>query len=134
MRDAMDVFKALADENRVRALMALRGRELCVCQIVELLGLSPSTVSKHMSILKQARLAESRKAGRWIYYRRAEAEATKASRAALAWLDDILLSDSRVKEDRRSTKAILKRDPEELCRSQCGAKAEAAGACAASRN
>ena len=54
MREFMAVLKALADENRVRAVAALRGRELCVCQIVELLGLANSTVSKHMAILKQA--------------------------------------------------------------------------------
>ena len=52
MRDLMAVIKALADENRVRILMTLGPKELCVCQIVELLGLAPSTVSKHMAILK----------------------------------------------------------------------------------
>ena len=65
----MAVTKALADEQRVRMLLALRRQELCVCQIVELVGLATSTVSKHMSILKQARLVESRKEGRWMYYR-----------------------------------------------------------------
>ena len=68
MRDFMAIVKALADENRVRALMALRERELCVCEIIELLGLAPSTVSKHLSILYQAGLLESRKDGRWVYY------------------------------------------------------------------
>jgi ArsR family transcriptional regulator, arsenate/arsenite/antimonite-responsive transcriptional repressor len=42
---------------------------LCLSQIIELLGLAPSTVSKHMAILHQAGLAETRKDGRWIYYR-----------------------------------------------------------------
>ncbi len=68
----MAVLKALADENRVRILTALRPKELCVCQIVELLGLAPSTVSKHMAILKQARLVDSRKESRWMFYRLAE--------------------------------------------------------------
>jgi DNA-binding transcriptional ArsR family regulator len=58
----------LSDESRVRTLLALRKGELCVCQIKELFGLAPSTVSKHLSILFQAGLAESRKEGRWIYY------------------------------------------------------------------
>ena len=75
MRDLMAVIKALADENRVRILMALGPGELCVCQIVELLGLAPSTVSKHMAILKQARLVDSRKEGRWMFYRLAEDDA-----------------------------------------------------------
>jgi len=72
MREFMDVTKALADGNRVRALMSLKDRELCVCQIIELLGLAPSTVSKHMAILRQARLVDGRKEGRWIHYRRAD--------------------------------------------------------------
>ena len=38
----MMITKALSDENRVRTLLALDGRELCVCQIIELLGLAPS--------------------------------------------------------------------------------------------
>jgi len=67
MRDFMSITKALSDENRVRALFALRQRELCVCQIIEFLNLVPSTVSKHMAILKQAHLVEGQKNGRWIY-------------------------------------------------------------------
>ena len=80
MRDLMAVIKALADENRVQILMALRPKELCVCQIVELLGLAPSTVSKHIAILKQARLVCSRKEGRWMFYRLAEDDATAEAR------------------------------------------------------
>ena len=57
-------LKALGDESRMRAILALRGRELCVCQIVELLKLAHSTVSKHMSILREAGLVQSRKIGR----------------------------------------------------------------------
>lgn len=66
--DFMQVIKALTDENRVRILMALRGRELCVCQITGMLDLSPSTTSKHLSILRQARLIDSQKKGKWVYY------------------------------------------------------------------
>ncbi len=65
MRDVVTIAKALSNENRVRILAILEGRELCVCQVIELLGLAPSTVSKHLSILKQARLIDGRKQGRW---------------------------------------------------------------------
>ena len=67
MFDFMSVIKAIADTNRVRILCVLQGRELCVCQIIEMLGLAPSTVSKHLSILRQARLLEDRKEGRCWY-------------------------------------------------------------------
>ena len=59
MRDLLAVTKALSDENRLRIVLALHGRELCLCQIVELLGLATSTVSRHASILQQARLVLS---------------------------------------------------------------------------
>lgn len=118
MRDFMSVVKALADENRVRALMALDSRELCVCQIIELLGLAPSTVSKHMSILKQARLVECRKAGRWAYYRLADADASPEARDALAWLRNLLQKDKVIQEDRKTLRVILRTSLEELCRLQ----------------
>jgi hypothetical protein len=69
MRDVVTIAKALSDENRVRILAILEGRDLCVCQVIELLGLAPSTVSTHLSILKHARLIDGRKHGRWMYYR-----------------------------------------------------------------
>ena len=57
MLEFMNITKALADENRVRILLALHGRdELCVCQLIDLLQLAPSTVSKHLFILRNARL------------------------------------------------------------------------------
>ena len=82
-------YKALADENRVRLLLALRKQELCLCQLVELVGLAPSTVSKHMSILRQARLVEGRKDGRWQYYRLAGANASPAVRQAIEWVREL---------------------------------------------
>ena len=56
MREFMAITKALSDPNRVRILLALRRGELCVCQITELFGFAPSTVSKHLSILHHAGL------------------------------------------------------------------------------
>lgn len=116
MREFLDITKALSDENRVRALMALSKGELCVCQIIELLRLAPSTVSKHMAILHQARLVETRKEGRWIYYRLAENPALPCARAALAMTMDCLAQDGRVREDDKRLKTVRKMAREELCR------------------
>jgi len=118
MREFLNLTKALADENRLRVLCALRGRELCVCQITELLGLAPSTVSKHMSILHQARLVDSRKQGRWVYYGLADKDAPETVRAANAWVGRSLAGSPTVRRDRRRLKEILKIDPEELCMRQ----------------
>ena len=65
----MAITKALSDPNRVRILLALKHGELCVCQITELFGFAPSTVSRHLSILHHAHLILSRKSERWVYYR-----------------------------------------------------------------
>jgi ArsR family transcriptional regulator len=65
MQAAIDIAKALSDASRVRTLMFLRGGELCVCQIIEMLGLAPSTVSRHMNVLQRAGLVRARKQGRW---------------------------------------------------------------------
>ena len=115
MRELMTVLKALADENRVRALTAIGPRELCVCQIVELLGLAPSTVSKHMAILKQARLVDSRKQGRWMFYRLATREAPVEARKIAALVSQLLADNPQTRDNAKRLKQILKIDPEVLC-------------------
>ncbi len=64
--------KAISDPTRVRMLKLLEGGELCVCEVMAVLGLVQSTASKHLNILKMAGLVESRKGGTWSYYRLAE--------------------------------------------------------------
>ena len=118
MHSFMMVVKALADENRIRALLALRDCELCVCQMIELLGLANSTVSKHMSILKQARLVDSRKDGRWVYYRSAGDEAPPEVQEAITWICKSLTKDPKILKDTERLKKILKLDPEKLCKKQ----------------
>lgn len=109
MRYFMNVVKALADENRVRILMVLRDRELCVCDIIELLGLAPSTVSKHLSILYQAGMLESRKEGRWVHYRLASKDVPIEAKQAVAWVSNCLAADIRVQEDTGRLMEITKR-------------------------
>jgi ArsR family transcriptional regulator, arsenate/arsenite/antimonite-responsive transcriptional repressor len=120
MREFMNITKALADENRVRTLLALRRGELCVCQITELFGLAPSTVSKHLSILFHAGLVESRKEGRWIYYQLPGKTAPVAVREALDWVRKALGRSPKAITDAVKLKRILKLDPVELCRQRCG--------------
>lgn len=109
---------ALSDPSRLRALAALRGGELCVCQLIALLALAPSTVSKHMAILRQSGLVVSRKQERWVYYRLPGDDAPVSVREALGWALDSLQRDPQVREDRRNLQSILKTDPGELCRIQ----------------
>ena len=120
MRDLMAVLKALADENRVRVLTALGPQGLCVCQIVELLGLAPSTVSKHMAILKQARLVDSRKQGRWMFYCLAKNDTSVEAKKLTAIVSQLLADAPQTREDAKRLNQILKIDPEVLCNKHKG--------------
>lgn len=119
MRDLMSITKALSDSNRVRLLLALNQRELCACQLTELLSLAPSTMSKHMSILANSRLVNTRKEGRWVYYSLPGKEAPVVVREALDWLRKAMSADPMVLEDARRLKKILQIDPTTLCKGQC---------------
>ena len=118
MDEVIAIAKALGDETRLRALLALRGGDLCVCQLVELLGLAKSTVSKHMSVLKAPGIVESEKRGRWVYYRLANEGASAPVRDALDWALAFGSKSSKAIEDKKRLKEIFKMDREELCRLQ----------------
>lgn len=119
MDDLLDVIQALADQNRVRILLALQNQELCVCQVVELLQLAPSTVSKHLSILRQARLVRGRKEGRWMYYRLPDKEAPEAVQQAIKWVCGALNGDKTIAQDLKALEKILETSREELCERMC---------------
>lgn len=72
LRDSVDGLKALAHPVRLRILALLRGGELCVCQVTEILGLAPSTISEHLSLLRRAGLIVEHKDGKWVFYGLAE--------------------------------------------------------------
>jgi len=115
MRELLNITKALSDENRVRILMSLRHEELCVCQIIEMLRLAPSTVSKHLSILHQACLVESRKQGRWNYYRLAGQAASPCVHEAIHWVQRHLQKDPQIVEDAKRLQTICRMDKGDLC-------------------
>jgi ArsR family transcriptional regulator, arsenate/arsenite/antimonite-responsive transcriptional repressor len=97
---------ALSDESRVRSVLALGGGELCVCKITAMLGLAPSTVSKHMSILRDAGLVQSRKEGRWIYFRRPENSRNPVVRQTLKLLSLCTKGDPQIETDSKKLKKI----------------------------
>ncbi len=111
------VARALADPTRLRVLHALGKGELCVCQITELAGLAPSTVSRHMSLLSAAGLVASRKEGRWVYYRLPEQPGPHEA-GALSWALGAFGATEQAVQDRRELKQIVRCDPEQLCRKQ----------------
>lgn len=107
----LSIIKAMSDENRVRILMALRGKELCVCTLTELLDLAPSTTSKHLSVLKQARLIESVKDGKFVYYRLIQPESPEYALAgpAHAWLEQAVGKSTQVETDAALLREIIEK-------------------------
>jgi DNA-binding transcriptional ArsR family regulator len=72
-----------------------------------------------MWILSQARLVDKRKEGRWMYYRQAGRDAPRHVREAIRWVRQALADDPQTARDVKRLEAILKIDPEVLCRRQC---------------
>lgn len=68
MKDVVRLFKALADETRLRVLKALMHGEFCVCELVDALEVEQSNLSRHLAVLKNAGLVSDRKDGLWVYY------------------------------------------------------------------
>lgn len=68
MLQTAQIFKALADETRLRILNLLEQQELCVCQIMEVLGIGQSKISRHLATLRNVGLVCDRRDATWIYY------------------------------------------------------------------
>lgn len=64
----VDIFKALAEESRLRILALLINQELCVCEIESTLNMTQSNVSRHLNMLKKCGVVNSRKDAQWAYY------------------------------------------------------------------
>ena len=101
MRDLELALKAAGDPTRTRILKLLTDGGLCVCQVQAVLRLAPSTVSKHLTILKLAGLVEDRRDGKWIEYALSSTGRNQYARAILALLhgpldrDPVILADGK---------------------------------------
>ena len=114
MYEILTITKALSDETRVRALLSVKDGELCLCQIIEVLSLAPSTVSKHMNVLQQAGLVQRRKRGKWHFYRLPDGHAGTAAKRALGWIMEELRDDPRIKKDAKKIRNVRNEDLEKL--------------------
>lgn len=96
-----NIFKALSDLNRLRILKALQSRVLCVCEIRSLLGLANSTVSQHLSILKDCGFVLENKEGKWVNYminpRPSDTRVTAILSSLDFWINDeeIIITDKK---------------------------------------
>lgn len=68
LSETCSILKAMSDKNRLRIIKMLEVKPLCVCEITDILQLATSTVSKHLTILKDAGIVIDKKSGRWVTY------------------------------------------------------------------
>lgn len=111
-RETVNVFKALSDPNRIRIIKMLESRELCVCEVREVLDLSTSTVSKHLSILRDAGLVIDSKDGKWVNFRLNRNSEKSFVRSQLELVIESFSDDEQVASDRRK---LAKVDRNVIC-------------------
>jgi len=110
-----DVMKAVADPTRVRILKILEKGELCVCQVIAVISLGQSTISKHLFLLRAAGLIKDRRDRKWIHYsldgKSGNPYAGRLLRDIRKWLND----DPLIRKDRE--RAAMARDigPAAIC-------------------
>jgi DNA-binding transcriptional ArsR family regulator len=115
VRNFERALKAVGDPTRTRILKLLEHGPLCVCQVQSVLRLAPSTVSKHLSILKAAGLVEDQREGRWIRYRVSEGRDNPYAPRVLALLRGPLGSEPRIVADRERLAQVCVIPLEKLC-------------------
>lgn len=108
----VETAKGLAHPARLRLLAMLATGELCVCQLTAVLGLAPSTVSQHLSVLTRGDLVADRKEGKLVFYRLHEG---KTAAALLPPLLDQLDGDAQVRADRAVVERLRQVPVATLC-------------------
>lgn len=99
MNDLILFAKALSDPARVRVLvLLLQQGELCVCELVDAMEMSQSTLSSHLQIIRQAGLVTTRREGKWVYYGLEPAQ-TPLMESLLAQHQATLKADKRLQRD-----------------------------------
>lgn len=107
MEKLASYFKGLADENRLRILNLLFHGELCGCDIQHVIGASQSTVSRHLSYLKNAGLVLDRRAGYRVYYRLVQTENAEITEL-FQYLAQAFASDKKLKADMKNLRDAIK--------------------------
>jgi DNA-binding transcriptional ArsR family regulator len=129
LREYEMVMKALADPTRIRILKLLEGGEMCVCQVVAVLELSQSTISKHLFLLKMAGLVRERQEKKWVHYALDGSTASPYAKKMLATVKGWLNDDPVVARDRKREAIAREIGPVEICGRGMTLPARRAAAC-----
>ena len=103
MDELIKIAKALSDRNRVRILKMLECKPLCVCEITSVLGLATSTVSSHLSLLRDVGLITDRKDGKWVEYQLKNGTKSLLSNQFMKLVGDALKDDEVILADIEKT-------------------------------
>lgn|GEM_PF-593742 len=114
MEKLLNPIKALADIQRIRIAQALSEGELCLCSLQEILDLSPSTVSRHVSVMKHAGLVVSRSDGKWRYFSLAADMENTPVGGLVKWLVSNLENDPEAMAQAEKV-ALLREQQHEKC-------------------
>ena len=113
INDLAGAFKALAEPHRIRILKMLAIRPLCVCEITEILQLAPSTVSKHLTMLRDAGFIMDQKEGKWVNYYLEDNSNRPCVRELQSLLSQWLGDDETI---RRDAELVRIADRYEICK------------------
>lgn len=106
MKETVKIFKALSDPNRIRIVKLLEIQPLCVCEITSILGLATSTVSKHLSILKESGFIFEQKESKWVNYHLNRATRQSTIRELLSLISKTDLDDSTIRTDQEKVRSV----------------------------
>jgi ArsR family transcriptional regulator len=106
MKKLAKTFQALSDTNRIRILKMLEVRPLCVCEITEILKLANSTVSKHLSILRDTEFIIDEKDGKWVNYFLNKSKNNDYVSRLLPLISNWIPDDKIIVDDRERVKSV----------------------------
>ncbi len=106
MLEKAQVLKALGDETRLRIIGLLTHGELCVCDIMAVLNIPQSTVSRHLAYLKNTGWIDGKREGAWMYYTLIEEE-TGLKQGVLETLTETFRKDAMAKRDQSALELFL---------------------------
>ena len=112
MRELLKVFKVLADKNRLRILKMLQYKKMCVCELSAALAITRPSVSRHLSLMKDAGLVQDERNGQWIDYSLCKETINEYASVIQLHLNEWINDDPAIKDDVKKIKTLHR---EELC-------------------
>lgn len=118
METLANLLKGLSEATRLRIINLLANGELCVCDLMEVLDIPQSTISRHLAYLRKSGWIDARRKGKWTYYRR-PVQPTPVISYAFAMLDDEFANQPQAQLDKRVLDQWLEKKASGTCAVNC---------------